>query len=96
MPEEAESTQTTDHGEIRRWIEERDGRPARVRGTGDGNDPGLLRVFFPGVGAGEDELEEIDWDEFFAKFDENDLAFLYQERTKDGGLSRFSKFVARS
>jgi hypothetical protein len=28
-------------------------------------------------------------------FDENKLAFLYQDKTKDGDTSRFSKFVER-
>ena len=41
-------------------------------------------------------LEEIEWDEFFQKFDESDLAFLYQDRTKDGKISRFHKFVRQS
>ena len=40
-------------------------------------------------------MEPIEWDEFFRIFDENNLAFLYQEQTKDGGESRFSKFVDR-
>jgi hypothetical protein len=41
-------------------------------------------------------LEEIDWDEFFRIFDENRLAFLHQDETRDsGGTSRFNKFVER-
>lgn len=36
------------------------------------------------------------WDEWFRSFDENDLAFLYQEETKDGAGSRFSKLVSRN
>ena len=43
-----------------------------------------------------DRLEEIEWDEFFRKFEESDLAFLHQDRTGDGKLSRFHKFVRRS
>ena len=35
------------------------------------------------------------WDEFFAAFDENKLAFLYQDETKDGKESRFSKLIDR-
>jgi hypothetical protein len=85
---------TTDHDEIRRWVEEHGGRPARVRGTGGGDDPGILRIDFPG-GAGEDQLEHISWDEWFRKFDENDLAFLYQERKADGEDSTFFKLVRR-
>jgi hypothetical protein len=89
-----ESKTTTDHEEIRNWVEERDGHPAIVKGTEKGGSA-LLRVDYPGF-SGEDKLEEITWDEFFKIFDENKLAFLYQDKTEDGGLSRFSKFVARS
>ncbi len=89
-----ESKTTTDHEEIRRWAEEREGRPASVRGTGSGDDVGLLRIDFPG-GAGEDKLEPISWEEFFEKFDEKKLAFVDQENTKDGGESRFFKLINR-
>jgi hypothetical protein len=85
---------TTDHDEIRRWVEEHGGRPAAVRGTGDGDDPGVLRIDFPG-GAGEDELEPISWEQWFKKFDESGLAFLYQERKSSGEDSAFFKLVAR-
>lgn len=89
-----ESHVTIDHDEIRKWIEERGGRPATVRRTGDKEDPGLLRVDFPGY-SGEESLEEISWDEFFEKFDEKNLAFLYQDKSAKGEMSRFSKFVSR-
>jgi hypothetical protein len=89
-----ESKTTTDCGEIRRWAEERGGRPATVTGTeSGGEDAGILRIDFPG-GEG-DRLEEISWDEFCEKFERENLAFLYQEQTKDGGESRFFKFVNR-
>jgi hypothetical protein len=84
---------TTDHEEIRRWVEEHGGRPARVRGTGDG-DPGVLRIDFPG-GAGQDELEPISWDEWFQKFDENRLALLYQDEKAGGEDSTFARLVRR-
>jgi hypothetical protein len=86
--ESSESKVTTDHDEIRRWVEERGGHPAEVKGTE------LLRIDYPGF-SGEDSLEEISWEEFFDAFEENNLAFLYQEKTKDGGKSRFSKLVDR-
>jgi hypothetical protein len=85
---------TTDHGEIRRWVEEHGGRPARVRGSGDGGDPGMLRIDFPG-GTGEEQLEPISWDEWFQKFDEAGLAFLYQEQRASGEDSTFFKLVQR-
>ena len=85
----SEAKTTTDHEEIRKWAEQRDGHPARVK---DGGEGGILRIDF---GKPEDSLEEIGWDRFFEIFDENRLAFLYQEKTKDGGPSRFNKFVER-
>lgn len=82
---------TTDHDEIRRWAERRDGRPATVQSTGDG-EAGVLRFKFR---EGRESLEEISWAEFFEKFDEENLALLYQEETAGGEVSRFFKFVTR-
>ena len=88
----ASAKTTTDHNTIKKWVEKRGGKPARVKGTGSGDgDPGILRIDYPGY-SGEDTLEEIEWDEFFEAFEDNNLAFLYQ----DEGKSRFSKFVARN
>lgn len=88
-----EATTTTDHDTIRQWVEEREGKPARVRGTeDDGGGTGVLRIEFQDPG---DDLEVIDWDEWFATFDESDLAFLHQSETKDGSTSRFFKLVSR-
>jgi hypothetical protein len=87
----SDSETTRDHDVIRKWVDRRDGRPATVKDTAqDGEHAGILRIDF---GPKEDRLQEIDWDEFFEKFDEADLAFLYQERTADGKLSRFHRFV---
>ncbi len=83
---------TTNHDEIRRWIESRGGKPACVKST-KGKTGCLLRVDFPGY-SGEDTLEELDWDTFFSVFDKNGLAFLHQDE-KDGQESRFNKFVSK-
>jgi hypothetical protein len=88
----AESKTTSNHDEIRRWVEERGGRPAAVRETGGNGDAGILRIDF---GDDDEGLEEISWEDFFQTFDENELAFLYQEETQDGSQSRFNKFVSR-
>jgi hypothetical protein len=90
----ADAKTTTNHDEIRRWVEERDGAPASVRGTENGDEAGVLRIDFPG-GAGEDQLEHISWDDWFEKFDEKNLAFLYQEEKKSGEGSTFFKLVNR-
>lgn len=88
------SNTTTDHDEIRRWAEERGGVPATVSGTERGDAAGVLRIKFPGYG--EDEaLEETSWDEWFSKFEESDLALVYQDTTSDGEPSTFNKLVSR-
>jgi hypothetical protein len=79
---------TTDHETIRKWAEARGGKPARVKGTGDAKDPGLLRLDF---GEPEEALEAITWEEFFAKFEESNLALLYQDERNN----RFNKLVGR-
>ena len=89
----SDSHTTTDHDVIRRWATDRKGRPATVKATEEDGQAGILRIDF---GPKDKGLDGIDWDEFFRKFDESGLAFLYQDRTKDGELSRFHKFVRRS
>ena len=89
-----ESKTTTDHETIKKWAEARGGKPATVKSTESHGEPGVLRIDFPGY-KGEGSLEEISWDEFFEAFEKNNLAFLYQEKTKDGKQSRFSKLVDR-
>ena len=88
------SQTTTDHEEIRRWAEERGGKPACVKGTGGKSDTGMIRIDFPGYSGG-DSLQEITWDEFFEKFDDNNLALLHQEKTAAGQKSNFNKLVKR-
>ncbi len=80
---------TTNHQEIKRWVESKGGHPARVKTTGRKGDPGILRIDFPGF-SGEDTLVEMSWDDWFEAFDKNKLAFIYQPRT------RFSKLVSRT
>ena len=90
MPEDAQhggkpsADRTTDHGEIRRWAEARDGHPAMVEGTE------ILRIDF---GEPEPHLKKVTWDDFFRVFDSRQLEFLYQDETRDGKTSRFFKFV---
>lgn len=91
-----ESKITTDHNTIRKWVEARGGYPAIVKGTeAESESSGLLRIDYPGY-SGQESLERISWEEFFLKFEESNLAFLYQDKTKDGKESRFSKFIDRN
>lgn len=90
----SESKTTTNHDEIRRWVEERGGFPARVKGTDERGAGGVLRIDYPGF-TGAERLEKIDWEEFFTAFDQNNLAFLYQDQLEGGETSRFSKLIDR-
>jgi len=55
----------------------------------------LLRIDYPGF-SGEERLEKISWEEFFDGFEKSELAFLYQDKTADGKISRFSKLIDRN
>jgi hypothetical protein len=85
---------TTDHEEIKHWVEERGGQPACVKGRGGEEDPGILRIDFPGF-SGEETLAHISWDDWFDAFEANELAFLHQDEVGDGQVSRFNKLVSR-
>ena len=85
---------TTDHEEIRRWAEERGATPAAVIRTESDDDPGIIRLDFPGY-SGAGSLEAISWDEWFKKFDQRNLALLYQEHTAGGEKSNFNKIISR-
>ncbi len=90
----ADSKVTTDHEEIRRWAESRGGKPSSVKRTHEKDEPGIIRIDFPGFTGGK-SLEPISWEEFFKQFDERKLAFLYQEKTASGEVSRFNKLISR-
>lgn len=92
MPQsEHSATTTTDHDEIRKWVEQRGGHPAMVAATErNGRSGGMLRIDFDDPDGSEDAgLHRISWEEFFKVFDKNDLAFL----RVDNDDSRFNKFV---
>src|SRR5689334_10738859 len=89
----ARANATTDHDKIRQWAESRGGHPATVKRTERGKEEvGILRLDFDPP---DESLEKIGWDDFFEKFEDADLAFLYQEKTEGGKTSRFHKFVSR-
>lgn len=87
------SKTTQDHEEIRKWAEARGGKPSHVKATGSKDDVGILRIDFPGY-SGEGTLEPITWEQFFEKFDERNLALVYQEKTASGEISNFNKIIS--
>lgn len=86
----ADSKVTTDHEEIRQWVEEHDGRPAAVPIQTDRGSRRVVKIYFPDQYV-NDPIEDITWDEFFSQFEEKDLAFIYQ----DDEDSRFFRIVER-
>jgi hypothetical protein len=87
----AAARRTQDHEEIRAWVEKHGGAPAVVQSIDDGSEDaiGVLRIKFE---PDESNMRDVDWDEFFDTFDNNDLAFIYQMEGV-GKDSRFFKIV---
>lgn len=50
---------------------------------------GVLRFDFPGYGGAV--LRPVDWEEWFATFDERRLEFRYQDQRADGSRSNFNR-----
>jgi hypothetical protein len=88
--------QTHDHQTIKDWATKRDAVPAKVKGTGKESDEGVLRIHFPQKSENNDDFEQIEWDDFFENFEENNLDLIYQDKKADGEISTFHKFVQRA
>ncbi len=94
MPTETETT--TDHEEIRNWVESRGGRPATARSSG-GDHAGVLSIVFSGVAgiARPGGVDVISWEEWFDRFDEDGLAFSYEKRREDGSDGVSCRIIRR-
>jgi hypothetical protein len=66
---------TTDHDEIREWVEARGGYPAVVDESSQTH-AGELRIGYLGY-SGEEKLRRISWNEFFEELNRHNLAFFY-------------------
>ncbi len=85
---------TTDPKVIRRWADARRGSPAMVAQNAD--DYTELRIRFPDDRAsevGREAMRPITWEEFCKRFKSERLAFMFQDKTSTGELSRFCKFL---
>lgn len=88
------SRTTQDHDQIRRWAETRHAIPCEVASTRQDGEAGILRFCFPKSRNRNDAaLHQIDWNQFFDKFDENHLSLLYQDKTSTGSRSNFNKLI---
>ncbi len=87
------SRMTKDHKVIRKWVEQHGGVPAEVKSRyAAQEEAGLIRIFFPNEESGDD-LETVSWDDFFEKFDQAHLMFVFDEHTQKNG-DRFFKFIS--
>lgn len=68
---------TRDHAKIKHWVEQRGGRPAILKDTKhDGGCDNVLRIKFD---ESEEDLVEVQWRDFFEIFEQQGLAFAYDD-----------------
>src|SRR5215475_433113 len=82
---------TTDHRRIRRWVTSHRGRPALVK-----SEPKSLYIRFPSHPKNDDSLELISWDQFFDRFDADQLAMRFVSEPSTGHGSPPVSFVSRN
>lgn len=84
---------TTDKDEIRAWIEEHNGVPVVLRDTEEDEEerPDMLRISF---GTEAPDTEEMNWEEFFERFDNQNLALAYNGEVAEGTPPEF-EFIDR-
>lgn len=86
QPERDGQTLATRHPEvIRAWAEARSATPA-TSPNGDPENPRVLRFDFPGF---DKSLLAISWEAWIRTFQDRNLAFVFQETTRDGRQSNF-------
>src|SRR3989338_5207085 len=82
------SKTTTDHDEIKTWVEGRGGKPGKI--TGDETESKLVIIF---SGTKDPAVEETSWERFFEIFDQNNLLFLCEEG-KNGKQTYFCEIIS--
>lgn len=87
-----ETKTTTDYDEIKAWARRRDAKPAAIMEEND--IVGSLQFIMPDVKTME-RVGEISWDEWFEKFEREELAFLYLDASATGDPSNYHQFVKR-
>jgi hypothetical protein len=87
----SQSQVTTDHSTIRRWADRRDGVPVSATPVGD-VEAGALSIAFTESTTG---AVAIPWERFFRRFEEANLAFVYEAEAYDGDTSHVYEFVDR-
>jgi len=94
-------TTTTDHNEIKAWVEKHHGRPQIDDFSSGASGQKMLRVDFPGEAddqlLGEsDKPHNTSWEAFFKEFEDQGLAFMYAKRVNKDDPSMSYRFVPRN
>lgn len=82
---------TIDQREIREWIEEHGGVPTVLTETSEDEEDGvesadMLHISFD---PNDPEMVEMEWEEFFERFDNDNLALVYDDITPEGTIPDF-------
>jgi hypothetical protein len=93
-------TTTTDHSEIREWVEKHKGRPQIDNFSAGEAGQRLVRIDFPGkeddVYLGDsDRPHNTSWDDFFKEFESQELAFQYSNEISASDPSMSYRFAPR-
>jgi hypothetical protein len=91
MPDPMNTKITTNHDAIKSWTEERGGKPAV--NSEKSVDSKVLEIDFDKKGS--KSLKQVSWNEFFKDFDEENMAFLYQDKTLEGKNSTYYRLIFR-
>jgi hypothetical protein len=91
---------TTDHAEIREWVEAIGGKPQIIESPEAGAEKDGLRISFPGdkrdTFFGTSKVaRDANWDEFFKLFDDQELALVYLPTPNPNNLVDSYRFAPR-
>lgn len=87
---------TSNRDKIKSWVEKRGGKPAILCEEQPlTENHGVLRILFPGDDIKEN-VKVVTWDQFFERFDQSHLGFMYDEEQSENLHNSFFKFVSRN
>ena len=77
-----------DNDEVRAWVEERGGVPATLKEVSENGEesPDMLHLAFGKMGP---DMEEMDWEEFAERFENENLALAYDDEAPKGTTPDF-------
>ncbi|RPI32584.1 MAG: hypothetical protein EHM70_08600 [Chloroflexota bacterium] len=83
---------TTDRNVIKMWVNARGGWPAIIRKFTSAGVEMALSIVFPGSETDE-TIHRLTWEEFFEKFEQQHLVFIYEDKDNYHQLSLSFAFV---